>query len=123
MEMFAKYLTTIEDPEHRSRVEVVLSWALATYPTLQPRIAWNQPMLTDHGTFIIGFSVSKGHMSVSPEQAGMRQFTDEIAAAGYSQTANLFRIPWDTDVDYDLLSALIQFNIDEKADCDTFWKK
>ena len=40
-------------------------------------------MFTDHETFIIGFSVAKQHMSVAPEKAGIRQFSNEIVLAGY----------------------------------------
>lgn len=80
-------------------------------------------MFTDHGTFIIAFSISKNHLAVSPEKVGIDQFSKEIVQAGYEHTKNLFRIPWDQPVDYSLLEKLIQFNIVDKADCSTFWRK
>src|SRR5699024_12415293 len=75
-----------------------------------------------HGTFIIAFSKSKQHFSVAPEAKAIAKFTKQIDASAYSQTNNLFRIKWSQDVDYSLLKSIIQFNIEDKADCTTFWR-
>ena len=123
MEVFSDYLMQIENTQHRTRTEEVLDWVGRTFPELEPRIAWNQPMFTDHGTFIISFSVSGKHLAVSPEREGMERFTEEIAAAGYGQSKMLFRMKWDEDVNYPLLNRIICFNRLEKADCKTFWRK
>jgi uncharacterized protein YdhG (YjbR/CyaY superfamily) len=45
-------------------------------------------MFTDHGTFIIGFSVAKHHLAEKPE-------FDKIVKAGYDHTKELVRIRWD----------------------------
>ncbi|NLT48868.1 MAG: iron chaperone [Clostridiales bacterium] len=123
METFAEYLARIDDPEHRARVKEILAWVLNTFPDLVPRIAWNQPMFTDHGTFIIGFSVAKKHMAVAPERAGIIRFTEEIKGAGYDHSKELVRIPWKSPVDFTLLEKMIAFNISEKKDYTTFWRK
>ncbi len=123
METFEPFLATIDNHEHRQKIEEVFTWVLKTFPTLVPKIAWNQPMFTDHGTFIIGFSVAKHHFAVSPDVTGIKLFSEDIAKSGYSQTKNLFRITWDMAVDYALLTRIIQFNIDDKKECKTFWKK
>ncbi|MBO8157136.1 MAG: iron chaperone [Bacillaceae bacterium] len=123
MEVFEEYLAKIEHPEHRARTEEVLSWVRETFPNLNPAIKWNQPMFTDHGTFIIGFSVSKKHLAVAPERAGIVHFSDEIVKAGYEHSKMLVRFPWDKPVDYTLLEKIIEFNIKDKADCTTFWRK
>lgn len=78
MEVFAGYLANIDNPQHRARTEEVLAWVTRKFPNLMPKIAWNQPMFTDHGTFIIGFSVAKHHLAVAPERAGIIHFSDEI---------------------------------------------
>ena len=101
----------------------VLVWVNDTFPTLAPKIAWNQPMFTDHGTFIIGFSVAKGHFAISPEAQGIAAFSDDIAKSGYSQTSNLFRIKWDQPVNFNLLERIIRYNIEDKKGCTTFWRK
>lgn len=123
MEVFAQYLSAIENPENRAKIEEVLGFIHNKYPNLLPKIAWNQPMFTDHGTFIIGFSVSKQHMSVTPELAGMVHFSEDIAKSGYNQSKMLFQIPWSGTVDYTLLERMIEFNIADKAGCETFWRK
>ncbi|EST11383.1 iron chaperone [Sporolactobacillus laevolacticus] len=123
MEVFADYLAHIDNPEHRARTEEVLAWITKKFPNLKPKIAWNQPMFTDHGTFIIGFSVAKHHLAVGPEKAGIDHFSDEIVQAGYDHTKLLVRIKWERPVDYSLLEKMIAFNIMDKADCSTFWRK
>ncbi|URN96261.1 MAG: iron chaperone [Candidatus Pristimantibacillus lignocellulolyticus] len=122
MEVFAEYLEKIDNPQHRERMEEIFTWVMNTFTELEPKIAWNQPMFTDHDTFIIGFSISKNHMSIAPEIPGINQFSNEIVQAGYDHTKNLFRIKWTSPVDYTLLKKIIEFNIMDKADCKTFWR-
>lgn len=123
METFEKYLSTIKNEEHRSRMREVLEWINNRFPDMQPKIAWNQPMFTDHGTFIIGFSASKQHFSVAPEQKGIEMFSSEIKKSGYSYSSNIFRIRWDEPVNYSLLERIIRYNRTDKADCSSFWRK
>jgi uncharacterized protein YdhG (YjbR/CyaY superfamily) len=123
MEVFAEYLAHIDNPQHRDRTKEVLAWVTRKFTNLEPKIAWNQPMFTDHGTFIIGFSVAKHHLAVAPESAGINHFSDEIVQAGYNHTKQLVRIQWDSPVDFSLLEKMIEFNILDKADCSTFWRK
>jgi uncharacterized protein YdhG (YjbR/CyaY superfamily) len=123
MEVFSEYLAHIDHPRNRARVEEVLEWVAKTFPNLKPKIAWNQPMFTDHDTFIIGFSIAKHHLAVAPERAGINRFADEIVRAGYDFTKELVRIRWDEPVDYSLLKKMIEFNMVDKAQCLTFWRK
>lgn len=123
MEVFAEYLANIDNPQHRDRMEEVLDWVSKKFPDLMPKIAWNQPMFTDHGTYIIGFSVSKHHLAVAPERAGIIHFSDEIVQAGYDHTKQLVRIKWESPVDFSLLEKMISFNILDKAYCSTFWRQ
>ncbi len=123
MESFAKPLAEIEDGGNRTRIEEILEWVQRNFPSLAPRIAWGQPTFTDHGTFIVSFSPSKNHLSVSPEKARIDRFSDEITRAGYGYGSMTFRIPWGKPVDYPLLERMIRFNIEDKRDCKTFWRK
>jgi len=123
MDVFAEYLSEIDNAEHRARTEEVLTWVAERFPNLMPKIAWNQPMFTDHDTFIIGFSIAKQHLAVAPEKAGIDYFSDEIVKAGYGHTKQLVRIPWNGPVDFSLLEKIIEFNILDKADCSSFWRK
>lgn len=123
MDVFAEYLENINNLESRARVEEVLSWVMTRFPSLMPKIAWNQPMFTDHGTFIIGFSVSKQHMAVAPERAGIIHFSDEFIQAGYEYSKELVRIRWNSPVEFSLLERMIEYNIVDKTECSTFWRK
>ena len=122
MEEFTEYLESIDNPDHRDRVGQVFAWVLEKFPELQPKIAWNQPMFTHHDTFIIGFSVSKQHMAVSPEATGVSHFAEEIVKAGYTHTPQLVRMPWKRPFDLGLLEKMITFNMKDKANCSTFWR-
>ena len=123
MDVFTAYLETMGNPVQRARMEQLLSWVMEKFPDLTPKIGWNQPMFTDHDTYIIGFSAAKQHLAVAPEAAGISRFADDIAKAGYDHTNLLMRIKWERPIDYSLLARIIEFNIEDKADCSTFWRK
>ena len=59
-----EFLDTIPQDDKRDRMVEVLDWVASTYPQLELRIAWSQPMFTHHGTFIIGFSAASKHMAM-----------------------------------------------------------
>ena len=80
----------------------------------------NQPVFWIARTFIIGISVSAGHLAVSPGRA-WRDFPGKSPGAAI-RGKMLFRIPWERDVDYTLLRRMIAFNRTEKAHCKTFWR-
>ena len=119
MDQFQEYLTKELSEAQRKVLEPLFEHILTD---LQTRIAWNQPMFTDHVTFILGISSSKKHFSVSPEVKTMALFNTRIEASGYSQTKNIFRILWDQPVDEKLIFDIIRFNMEDKADCQTFWR-
>lgn len=123
MEGFHQLLTKIDNELARSRSLEVFEWVQRSFPGLSPKIAWSQPMFTDHGTFIVGFSTSKKHLSVTPEKAGIDRFSEEIVEAGYDHGSMTFRIPWNKPVDYALLERIIRFNIEDKKGCATFWRR
>jgi uncharacterized protein len=123
MDVFAEFLAKIDDPIHRERMEEIFEWITNKYPNLEKVIKWNQPMFTDHGTFIIGFSVSKKHIAVAPESVTITHVEDDIVKAVYDYTKEIIRIPWNKPVDYHLLEKMIDFNIKDKANCTTFWRK
>lgn len=123
MKVFSEYLSQIEEPMHRARMQEILSWVAGRFPDLKPRIAWKQPMFTDHGTYIIGFGVSKNHIAVAPEKQCLGKFAEEIERAGYAHSKELLRIKWDNQIDYELLRRMIEHNISDKAGYTLFWRK
>ena len=123
MDTFDEFMIKIDNVDHHQRTKEVLSWVMETYPQLVPRLAWNQPMFTHHGTFIIAFSLAKQHLAVSPEQAGIAHFAKEFENEGLSYTSMIVRFPWNKPVNYALITKMIEFNLEDKKDCQTFWRK
>ncbi|GCF94089.1 hypothetical protein NRIC_19800 [Enterococcus florum] len=121
MEEVYRSLAGLEE-EKREKMQGLFEWIHKEFPQLEPIIKWNQPMFTDHGTYIIGFSFSRNHVSVSPEVKPMRTFADKIAEAGYDQTKNIFRIKWHQPIDHALLREMIATNINEKKEYSKFWR-
>ena len=123
MEDIEQYLQTLGNEEHKICLRAVFDWIQKKFPTLEYKLLWKQPMFVEHGTFIIGFSASSKHFSVSPEARGMEEFAAQIKEAGYGQTKNLFRIAWDDSINFDLLEKIINFNRIDKAEYTDFWRK
>ena len=103
-------------------MEDILNYVKNNFPGLKEVIKWNQPMFTDHGTFIIGFSISKGHISLAPEPAAITLFEKDIEKAGYTQTQGIFRIKWTDKIDLNLLDKIIDYNIEDKKGMTSFWR-
>ena len=123
MNIFDDFLNKIDNEQQRSYTKAVLEWVFEHYPNLTPRVAWNQPMFTDHGTFILGFSVAKKHLAVTPEQAGITHFASDFEQAGLSYSSMIVRFPYDRPFNFELLAKMIEFNLEDKKDCTTFWRK
>lgn len=122
METFEDYLCSMGEPDHRDKMEEILNWVKEKYPNLDTRIAWNQPMFTDHGTYIIGFSHSTKHIAVSPEVKPIKKFKHLIEETGLSHTDNIIRVKWEEPIPYDLLETFIDYNIEDKIDHTNFWR-
>lgn len=123
METFDEYLKAIDDEEMKQKLSDIYQHVEKVFPDLGKRIAWNQPMYTDHDTFIIAFSAARNHISVAPEKAALRQFKEEIEGSEYDLLKETFKIKRAQPVNYDLLDDMIRFNIEDKKDCTTFWRK
>ena len=117
-----EYLETIPSDDNRARMVDVLVWVGLTYPELELRIAWNQPMFTHHDTYIIGFSAASKHMAMAPERATMIRFEPVMRERGTDFGKMFARQPWDKPFDYELLDAFIQHQLAEKQDITSFWR-
>ena len=117
-----EYLATIPNDDNRARMVDVLVWVGLTYPELELHIAWNQPMFTHHGTYIIGFSATSKHMAMAPERATMIRFEQVMRERGTDFGTMLARQPWNKPFDYELLDAFIQHQLTEKQDVTSFWR-
>ncbi|UBH13228.1 iron chaperone [Macrococcus armenti] len=123
MDQFGQYLEDVADQDKIAKLKSIFDFVERNFPELERVFKWNTPMYTHHDTFILGISYAKAHITIAPENITMEKFKDEIEAAGYSQTKGLFRIKWADEIDFSLIERIIQFNIEDKEACDTFWRK
>ena len=117
-----EYLETIPNDDNRARMMDVLVWVGLTYPELELRIAWNQPMFTHHGTYIIGFSAASKHMAMAPERATMIRFEPVMRERGTDFGKMFARRPRNKPFDYELFDAFIQDQLTDKRDVTSFWR-
>ena len=117
-----EHLETIPNADNRARMVDVLDWVSCKFPELEPRIAWNQPMSTHHGTYIIGFSAASKHMAMAPERATMIRFEQIMRERGTDFGKMFARQPWNKPFDYELLDTFIQHQLAEKQDISPFWR-
>ena len=117
-----EYLETIPNDDNHAQMVDVLVWVGLSYPELELRIAWNQPMFTHHGTYIIGFSAASKHMAMAPELATMIRFEPVMRERGTDFGTMFARQPWNKHFDYELLDAFIQHQLAEKQDITSFWR-
>ena len=117
-----EFLATIPNGDNRARMVEVLDWVAQHYPELELRIAWNQPMFTHHGTYIIGFSAASNHMAMAPEHATMIRFEQVMRERSTDFGTMLARQPGNKPFDYKLLDAFIRHQLAEKQNITSFWR-
>lgn len=120
--LFEEYINLIENQENRNKFVEVLEFIIKKFPHLETVIKWNQPMFTDHGTFIVGFSITKNHINIAPERDTMIYFQDLIQARDVSSTKMLLQMKWTKPIDYELIEEIVKYNIIEKAKTTSFWR-
>lgn len=86
------FLSNFKNPILKFKLEPIFEQIQKEFQNLTVELKWNQPMFIMNGTFIIGFSVAKNHISIAPEAVTMAIFTNDIKAANYEATNNLFKI-------------------------------
>ena len=86
------FLSNFKNPILKFKLELIFEQIQKEIPNLTVELKWNQPMFIMNGTFIIGFSVAKNHISIAPEAVTIAIFTNDIKAANYEATNNLFKI-------------------------------
>ncbi|HEL1661396.1 TPA: iron chaperone [Streptococcus suis] len=116
--MLQEFLNKVNNPVLKDKLEAIFAQIQQEFPSLTTEIKWNQPMFIMDGTFIIGFSAAKAHISIAPETVTMETFAKDIKEAGYEATSNLFKIR----VNWDLLRNIIAFNMEEKKGYEKFWR-
>lgn len=116
-----EYIDRIDNLDYQIQFKAVVEWLLKTYPQIKSVYKWNKPMFTDHGTYIIGFSVATKHFTVLPEAYVFQKFLPQIEARKLKHGKKTFQVPFDQEIPYELLKEIIQFTINDKRDVQTFW--
>jgi uncharacterized protein YdhG (YjbR/CyaY superfamily) len=78
-------------------------------------------MFIHHGTYIIGMSVSKNHLSIGLEARSMERLVKIIESSEYEHSKMLIKIKWSQEIDYDFLRNITSDIIVDKKDVKTFW--
>ncbi|CYV06130.1 Uncharacterized conserved protein [Streptococcus suis] len=120
--MLQEFLTKVKNPVLKDKLEGIFNQIQQEFPSLTTEIKWNQPMFIMDGTFIIGFSAAKAHISIAPETVTTETFAKDIKEAGYEATSYLFKIKEDQEVNWDLILHIIAFNMEEKKGYEKFWR-
>lgn len=118
-----EFLYKIVDEKQKLVLTDLFNKILIDYPFLKCEIKWNQPMFIMDKTFIIGFSCSKHHISISPEAIVIDLLNDEIIKNNYEMTKNIIKVKNDQEMNYDFIKMIIDFNVKDKVDCQTFFRK
>ena len=117
-----EYYESIEDQKHKEIIKDLIIELKDAFDGLDLVVKWKQPMLVKDGAFILGFSVSKKHFSVSPDKYALDQFRKELEESGYSVKKMLFSIDFSQEINKDLLKKIIAFNIEDRKGSETFWR-
>ena len=116
-----EYLDSIADSDHRDEFNELLNWVHATWPQLVCEIKWNQPMFTDHGTFIIGFTALTNHVTVGSEPRAFEHAVPLIEQQHLKRGKKTFQIPYGRSDAWEVLEQIIDSTIADKRDVQTFW--
>lgn len=122
-ELVKDFLNQITNKDLFNKLNDILEWIKSNYPELALEYKWNQPMLTKNGTYIMGFSVSKKHLSVGLEAIVMKHFQDKLDQLGIEHGKMIFKIKENEMVNYDLIKELIDHIVDLKREDVTFWHR
>lgn len=99
----------------------LLEWMVENHPELETCIAWNQPMFTHHGTFIVGFSASKAYLSGAAEDVVLERMRADFTAAGYKCLKRTVNFPPSKPLPFDLPNRAIAEQIELKKGVTSFW--
>mgnify|MGYP003382566170 FL=1 len=81
-------------------------------PTLTERISWRMPTYRLNRD-VIHFAANRRHVGVYPRPEAIEHFADRLS--DYRTSKGAIQIPYDRELDAELLADLVQFGIDQQA--------
>lgn len=123
LSIFEDYIIGIDKKEIQDKFRDLLIFVIEKFPFLETAVKWNQPMFLNKGTFIISFNASKKNLNIAPEIAAMTHFQELIQQSDVTHTKMYVQMNWDKPFDLNLIEELIEYNIKDKNNMSTFWRK
>ena len=81
-------------------------------PSLSERISWRMPTYRLNRD-VIHFAANRRHIGVYPGPEAIEHFADRLA--DYRTSKGAIQIPYDRELDEELVKDLVQFGIDQQA--------
>lgn len=122
MNEFNDFLANLNNDNQRNKLIDVFDWIDMTFLKLEKRISYGQPTYTDHGTFIISFAAFKHYIYINSEMVVVDAFETLIKNLGYELGKGIIKVKNDLQIDFELLRRIINKQVEEKKDCQKFWR-
>lgn len=96
--------------DQRTATERFVDHVSKTHPELELLLAWNQPMFRSGKKYLIGFMPTKKHINLlTISDDAVTHFALELV--GYRHGTRSISLPFDWEIDADLIEKLIQFQL------------
>jgi len=100
--------------EAQEAVRSIFAAIQADHSDLDLVIAWNQPMLKAGDRYVFGLSVLKRYILMAPHGTTVLEaFRPRLEAAGFTLNKKTIQVPFDWDVDAELLNDMVDARIAE----------
>ncbi len=104
------------DPVAATTVRAILEGLRDRHPGTGIVIAWNQPFLKLEDRSLLSVGVQRAHLLAAPWSVDvLGAFRSELVARGLVVNRKTFRLPFDWDVDLDLLDAMVHAELGRTA--------
>ena len=106
---FSDFLAQHDDTKKKT-IRKIFRAIQAKYPKLELVIAWNQPMLKSHESYVFGLSVSKNHITIAPFNSEVLKEMGPLLE-DYKVNKKTVQVPVDWKVDEKLLLKMVTLTL------------
>ena len=94
--------------DQENAIRRLVEFVAKNNPELELLLAWNQPMFKSGKTYLIGFMPTKKHINLlTITDDAVTHFAKELE--GYRHGTRSISLPFDWEIDSDLIAKLIEF--------------
>lgn len=116
------YFEQVEDGENRQKVVDLFNKLVAVDDNLTQIYAWNSPMIKYKEAFNCGITVAKAHFTMAFDTQALEFYKERILENGYGLNLKTFKIKYNQEIDFELLTEMVLFSIALRQDATGFWK-